>query len=236
MQIADHQAIKSCPVCNQPFISNARLPFDILETPRRHSCPQDRLIDALRQRAEERGCSPHQLLTVRLAEIQCRLIRALGEVSFQQFYNPGPAGFVAMRLGEKGFDISVQVRPALLHGDIYHEALTTPGALQQRKAEILACLFEDKLRHGTALTAAQADSKLIAHLRNGPDHWDGRKKGDLSLEILGIKGVPTKALSLAERDPELVAAAFVACGPRLRELAHDTLETFGVPITTHSNI
>jgi hypothetical protein len=55
MQIADHQAIKSCPVCNQPFISNARFPFDILETPRRHSCPQDRLIRRMRAEAPGTG-------------------------------------------------------------------------------------------------------------------------------------------------------------------------------------
>jgi hypothetical protein len=199
MQTEKAKALGTCLVCGQAFSANERLVFENPRAVRHHTCPKDKLLNALRKRAEARGCTPKELLVMRLAEMQRRIICALGEVSFEQFCNPGPQGFVSLRLSETAFDISVEFRPLFLLGAICHEALITPGSLQQRKAQLFAQVLERASQQGISMSEDLAKNQLIEQLKNGESHWDGRKKTDLSFEILSAEGIAFKALSFVCR-------------------------------------
>ena len=165
---------------------------------------------------------------MRLAEMQRRIICALGEVSFEQFCNPGPQGFVSLRLSETAFDISVEFRPLFLLGAIYHEALITPGSLQQRKAQLFAQVLERASQQGISMSEDLAKNQLIEQLKNGESHWDGRKKTDLSLEILSAEGIAFKALSFVEKDHELALQSFAESPLRLQQLTQQILGSLGL--------
>ncbi len=227
MQTDNAKALGTCLVCGQAFSANERLLFENPSAVRHHTCPKDKLLNALRKSAETRGCTPQGLLVMRLAEMQRRIICALGEVSFEQFCNPGPLGYVTMRLSETGFDISVEFRPVFLLRAIYHEALITPGALQQRKAQLLAQIVERVSQQGVSMSKDLAESQMIEQLKNGGNHWDGRKKADLSLEILSAEGIPFKALSFVEKDKELAMQAFAESPVGLQQLTEQILGRLG---------
>ncbi len=166
---------------------------------------------------------------MRLAEMQRRIVCALGEVSFEQFCNTGPQGFVTLRLSESGFDISVEVRPVFMLGVIiYHETLMTPGSLQQRKAQLLAQVLESASPHGLSMSNGLAETQMLDRLKNGEDHWDGRKKADLALEILSAEGIAFKALSFVEKDHELTLQTFAKSPLRLQQLTQQILGRLGL--------
>lgn len=120
---------------------------------------------------------PGELLLARLAEMQRRIICALGEVSFQQFSNPGPGGYVTLRL-----------------------SMSEDAALNQ----------------------------VLDQLKNGEDHWDGRKKGDLSLEILSTERMAIEALSFVDMDHELALQAFAQSPLKLQRLTQQILGRLGL--------
>jgi hypothetical protein len=151
--------------------------------------------------------------------MQCRIVDALGEVSVEQFCNPGPDGFIMMRRSGGGFDIVVEFRPVLALAAIYHERLISPGALQQRKAHLLARMREK----AASIGSDRAEQQLIEQLEQGEDHWDGRKKVDVAVEILSAQNTAFKALSFVEKDEVLVLPAFEESPRPLRQLAQQIL-------------
>jgi len=160
--------------------------------------------------------------------MQRRIICALGEVSFEQFRNPGPQGYVTIRLSETGFDVPVEFRPVFRLGVLYHEALITPGSLQQRKAQLVAQVLARASQQGVSMSKDLAESQMIDQLKNGEDHWDGRKKSDLALEILSAEGIPFKALSFVQMDQELAVRAFAESPLILRQLTQQILHRLGL--------
>jgi hypothetical protein len=169
--------------------------------------------------AEACDCTTEQLLLARLVVMQCRIVDALGEVSVEQFCNQGPDGFIMMRRSGGGFDIVVEIRPALALAAIYHERLISPGALQERKAHLLARIREKAPSIGKDL----AEQQLIEQLEEWEDHWDGRKKVDVAVEILSAQNTAFKALAFVEKDNELVLPAFQETPRALQHLAQDVL-------------
>ena len=88
-----------------------------------------------------------------------------------------------MRRSGGGLDIVVEFRPVLRLPALYCETLISPGALQERRAHLLACIREKAPSIGKDL----AEQQLIEQLVEGEDHWDGRKKADVAVEILQPK-------------------------------------------------
>jgi len=184
-----------------------------------HTCPREQAREALLRSAEACDCTAEQLLLARLVVMQCRIVDALGEVSVEQFRNPGPDGFIMMRHSGSGFDIVVEFRPALAPAAIYHERLISPGALQQLKAHLLARMRQKAPSLGSDLVEQQ----LIEQLEEGEDHWDGRKKVDVAMEILSAQNTASRALSFVEKDEVLVLPAFEDSPRPLRQLAQQML-------------
>jgi hypothetical protein len=151
--------------------------------------------------------------------MQCRIVDALGEVSVEQFRNPGPDGFIMMRRSGTGFDIVVEFRPVLRLPALYYETLISPGALQERRAHLLARNREKAPSIGSDL----AEQQFIEQLEEGEDHWDGRKKVDVAVEILSDQNTALKALSFVEKDNELVLPAFEETPRPLQFLAQQVL-------------
>ena len=170
--------------------------------------------------AEARGCTPGQLLLARLAEMRCRIVRGLGQVSVEQFCNSGPEGYIVMRVSKQGFDVDVEFRPFLRLPALYYETLISPGALQERRAHVLGRILEEAPSIGKEV----AEQQLIEQLRTGPNHWDGLRKADLALEILSAQDTAFKAPSFVEKDSELILRAFEERPERLRHLAQEILE------------
>ncbi len=233
MQTEKTKSLGTCPVCGQAFSANERLVFDNPRAVRHLTCPPDKLLNAIRKSAEVRGCTPENLLITRLEEMQRRIICALGAVSFEQFRNPGPQGYVTMRLSETGFDVSVEFRPVFRLGVLYHEALITPGSLQQRKAQLVAQVLERASQQGVSMSRDLAENQMIEQLKNGPDHWDGRKKSDLALEILSAEGIPFKALSFVQKDQELAVRTFAESPLKLQQLTQQILDRLGLQDENH---
>jgi len=233
MQTAKAKTLGTCLVCGQVFSASERLGFENPRALRHHTCPTDKLLNALRQSAETRGCTREDLLVMRLVEIQRWIICALGEVSLEQFCNSGPQGYVTMRLSETGFDISVEFRPVLWLGAIYYEALITPGSLQQRKAWLLARVLECASQRGVSMSKDLAENEMMRQLRDGENHWDGRKKADLSLEILSGEAIAFKALSFVQKDKELPLQVFAESPLKLQQLAQRALHRAGLQDANH---
>jgi hypothetical protein len=212
-----------CWICARPILPNQRLAFDLLQAVRHHSCPKDKLIHALRDRAAARSCTASELLTARLAEMQRLIVQALGDLSYQQFYSPGPHGYLALHLSDAAFTISVRLSSVVPPDAIYHEELLTPGVLQPARDQSLGQITAAAARQGSPIDHAEAKHRLIDHLRTGPNHWDGRRKLDLSLEVLSTKGTAYKALSFAEHDQDLSLLTFAEYPATLQELSQQIL-------------
>ena len=219
MQIAEAKAAWTCLVCGQVLSANERPDLGKMSEVPHHTCPSEKVRETLLKRAEACDCSAEQLLLARLVVMQCRIVDALGEVSIEQFHNPGPEGFIVMRKSGAGFDIVVEFRPVLLLPALYYETLISPGALQERRAHLLARIREKASSIGKDLTEQQ----LIEQLEQGEDHWDGRKKVDVAVEILSAQNTAFKALSFAEKDEVLVLPAFEESPRPLRQLAQQVL-------------
>ena len=176
-------------------------------------------VEALLKSADVCDCTAEQLLQARLVVMQFRIVDALGEVSVEQFRNPGPEGFIVMRQSGGGFDLLVEFRPVLRLPALYYETLISPGALQERRAHLLACIREKAPSIGKDL----AEQQFIEQLEEGEDHWDGRKKMDVAVGILSDQNTAFKALSFVEKDNELVLPAFEETPRALQHLAQHVL-------------
>jgi len=173
----------------------------------------------LLKRAETCGCTPSELLLMRLSEMHRRIVVALGEISYAQFYDPEPEGFVLMRLSDRGFDLTVEFQPALVPRAMYQERLISLGDLQERKERLLATILSST----PAMVNERAEARLIEQLRTGEAHWDGRQKAELGLEILLPESVAGRALSFLEQDTKLARIPFAEGPPRFQQLASEIL-------------
>jgi hypothetical protein len=174
---------------------------------------------ALLKRAVVCGCTPLELLLMRLTEMHRRIIGALGEISYAQFYDPEPTGFMLMRISARGFDLTVEFHPAASPTATYQEELISLDDLQRRKERLLAAILSST----PAQAKERAEARFIEQLRTGELHWDGRRKADLGLEILSQEGVSCRALSFSELDPELARIPFADGLLPIQQLASDLL-------------
>lgn len=229
MQAHNVRHLGRCWVCARPILPSQRLTFDLLQAIRHHSCPRDKLIHTLRDRAAARSCTASELLTARLAELQRHIILALGDLSYHQFYSPGTHGYLALHLSDAAFTISVRLSSTVPSDAIYHEELLTPGALQPARDQSLSQIIAAAARKGSPIDRAEAKNRLIDHLRTGPNHWDGRRKLDLSLEVLSTRGTAYNALSVAEHDQDLSLLTFAEYPAALQELSQQILGGPDVP-------
>ena len=232
-QTAKPKALDTGFVCAQAFSTNEQVAFEDPRAVPNHTRPQDGFLGTLRKHAQARGCTPQDLLVMRLAEMQHRIVCALGEVSIVQFVNPGPEGYVTMRLSETGFDISVEFRPVFPRSAIYHEALITPGSLQQRRAQLAAQILERGSQQGVSVGNDAVEDQLIEQLKNGESHWDGRKKADLALKILLSERIASRALSFVEKDQELSWRTFAESPLKLQQITQQLLLRRGLPEANH---
>jgi hypothetical protein len=138
-----------------------------------------------------------------------------------------------MRLSETGFDISVEFHPVLWLGTIYYEALITPGSLQQRKAWLLARVLEWASQRGVSMSKDLAENEMMRQLRDGENHWDGRKKADPSWEILSGEAIAFKALSFVQKDKELPLQVFAESPLKLQQLTQRALHSAGLQDANH---
>lgn len=226
MPTEKNRAFGTCPVCGQAFSASDRLVFGSPQAAQHHECRFEILVNALRRCADTLGCSPKHLLTTRLGEMQRRIIRALGEISVEQFRNSGPQGFIFMRLvSPTGFEVSVEFRPIFIVDAIYHEALITPGSLQQRRAQLLTQISDEAFRQGIPMSQDVKEARMLEQLKSGESHWDGRKKEDLSLQILSAEYVARRALSFVEKDQGLVVLASAETRTRLEQLSQKLIDS-----------
>ena len=64
---------------------------------------------------------------------------------------------------------------------------------------------------------------MAGHLKNGDEHWNGRKKEDIALEILAPERITLRILASAEMDLELVSRSFDASPSKLEAIAQQIL-------------
>jgi hypothetical protein len=72
-----------------------------------------------------------------------------------------------------------------------------------------------------------AENQMIQQLKDGENHWEGRTKADLSLDILAAEGVAFKALSFVEKDQALALQPFAESPLKLQQLTHRILHRLG---------
>jgi hypothetical protein len=190
-----------------------------MKTPASETRVEDKLSDAMLKSAETLGCTPGKLLLWRLTEMQRRIIEALGEVSYEQFYNPEPQGFILMRLPDRGFDITVDFCPRLGPPAIHYERLIPLADLEQRKERLLATI----LSINPSLGKEAAEHRLLEQLKAGEFHWNGRKKANLALEILSAESTAFRALSFQEEDSEQGLTPFAENPAKLQQLTRQVL-------------
>ncbi len=77
--------LNPCFVCGYRLLANEVFPLENPRVLRHRNCSKQRLVLELREQAETLGLTSHDLLARRLAELQDRILQALGEVSFEQF-------------------------------------------------------------------------------------------------------------------------------------------------------
>ncbi len=215
----------ACLVCGHPLFANELLVFEDSRPLRHNHCSKDRLLLALHKQAEALGLAPLGILTRRLAELQLRIIQALGDVSLDQLQTVEPEGCLLLLLPGSGLKVNVVFSPYLQSEAIYHETLITPGELQQQKARLLARIKDDKPSAAGAGRNHSAERLMASELKNGEDHWNGRKKAEIALEILVTERLALKILASAGMDRELASRPFVAGPPELGEIARQILST-----------
>ena len=202
-----------------------RLAVEECSAARHDLCPTSEFSHALLKSAATRRCTPGELLVARLAEMQRRIVGALGEISYAQFYDPEPQGFMLMRRSDGGFNITVDFHPTLVLTAIYHEPLISLHDLEQRKERWLAAIRAS----APSLGKKALEERLIVQLKTGGVHWNGRMKVALALEILSAECMAATALSFSETDNELELIPFTESPVRLQQLALRMLGTLYQP-------
>ena len=215
--------LSTCLVCGHPLVANERLVFEDSRTLRHENCSKNALLLAFHKRAKAVGLTPIDLLTRRLVKLHQQIIQALGDVCFEQFHTAEPEGHLLLLLPDSDLKVRVVFSPCFQSEAIYHEILMTPGELQQHKARLLARIKEATASAAGASQNHSAEHFVASELKNGADHWNGRKKEEIAWEILATERLALKVLPSAGMDPELVSRPFIACPPRLKEIAQQIL-------------
>jgi hypothetical protein len=175
------------------------------------------------------GLTSLDLLTRRLAELQDRILQALGEVSFEQFQTAEPAGYLHLFLSGSDLKVRVVFSRHVQSEAIYREALMTPGELQQQKTRLLLRIGEQTpARPGSIHTGPPerllADWLIVADwLKQAEDHWSGRKKEEIARELLATERVQLKILSSTVMDLDLASRPFVPNFSKLEPIAQKIL-------------
>ncbi len=68
---------------------------------------------------------------------------------------------------------------------------------------------------------------MAAQLKNGDEHWNGRKKEEMASEILATQRMALRILASAEMDRELVSRTFDARLSKLEAMAQQILSAPG---------
>ena len=220
----------ACLVCGYPLYANGGCVFENSRVLRHKNCSKKTLLLAFHKQAEALGLAPQGLLIRRLAELHHRIIQALGDVSLEQFHSTEPEGHLLLLLPGSDLEVRVVFSPYVQSEAIYHEALMTPGELQQQKTRLLARIKEATASAAGAKHNRSTEDLMTSELKNGENHWNGCKKEEITMEILATERLMLKILASAGMDSELVSRPFVACAPKLTEIARQILFTPGEEI------
>jgi len=221
----DGKRFSACLVCGHPLFANGGSVFENSRVLRHKNCSKNTLLLALHKQAEALGLAPQDLLTQRLAELYYRIIQALGDVSLEQFQTTEREGHLFLLLPGSDLKVRAVFSPYLQSEAIYHEVLMTPGEIQQQKTRLLGRIKEATAAAAGAGHNHSAEYLMASELKNGEDHWNGRKKEEMAMKILATERLALKILASAGMDRELVSRPFSACPAELREIAGQILST-----------
>lgn len=238
--------LNTCLVCGYRLLANEVFPFENPRVLRHRNCSKQRLVLELRQRADTLGLTSLDLLARRLAELQDRILHALGEVSFEQFQTAEPAGYLHLFLSGSDLKVRVVFSRHLQSEAIYREALMTPGELHQQKTRVLLRIGEQApARAGSIHTGPPerllADWRIVADwLRAAEDHWNGRKKEEIAREVLATERVQFRILKSSGMDRDLASRSFAPNSSKLEPIAQHILsaeepESGGLVTRTRDN-
>jgi hypothetical protein len=237
--------INTCFVCGHRLLANEGYPLENPRVLRHRNCSKQRLLLELRQRADTLGLSSLDLLTRRIAELQDRILQALGEVSFEQCQTAEPEGYLHLLLPGSDLKVKVVFSRRAQADAIYFETLMTPGELQQQKTRVLLQIREQTpacagSMHTGSPQRLPADWLMVADwLKHAEHHWNGRKKEEIAAEVIATEPVQFKILNSTGMDFQLASRPFVPNRAKLEPIAEQILsveefESFG-PATRSSD-
>ena len=189
------------------------------------------LVLELCERADTLGLTSLELLARRIAALHQRILRALGEISFEQFQTAEPAGYLHLLLSGSDLRVRVAFSRHRQSEAIYLESLMTPGELQQHKMRLLLRIREQtpagaRLMHAEAPERLLSDWLVVADwLKHAEEHWNGRKKEELAYEIIAPVRVQLKILSSTGMDLDPTSRPFVIKSSRLEPRARKILSS-----------
>src|ERR1051326_1204987 len=158
--------VNTCFVCGDRLLANEEFPLENLRISRHRNCSKQRLVLELGKRAATLGLTSIDLLTRRLAELKDGILRALGEVSFEQFQTTEPVGYLHVLLCGSDLKVKVVFSHHVQTEAIYLESLMTPGELQQQKTRLLLRIGEHTpARSGSMHTGSK--ERLLADWQIG---------------------------------------------------------------------
>lgn len=221
--------LNTCLVCGHRLLANEGFPLENPRVLRHRNCSKQRLVSELRERADTLGLTSLDLLTRRLAELQDRILQALGKVSFEQFQTTQPAGYLHLFLSGSDLKVRVVFSRHVQSEAIYREALMTPGELQQQKTRLLLRIGEQTPARPGSMHAGPterllADWLIVADwLKQAEDHWSGRKKEEIAREVLAKEQVQFKILNSSGIDIDLASRPFAPNFAKLEPIAQRIL-------------
>jgi hypothetical protein len=223
--------LNTCFVCGHRLLASEGFPLENPRVLRHRNCSKQRLVSELRERADTLGLTSLDLLTRRLAELQDRILQALGEVSFEQFQTAEPAGYLHLLLCCSDLKVRVVFSRRVQPEAIYLEPLMTPGELQQQKTRLLLRIRDQtparaRSMHTGSPERLLADWLIVADwLKQAQDHWNGRKKEEIACELLATERVGLKILNSPRMDLDLASRPFVPDFSKLELIAQQILST-----------
>ena len=220
--------LNTCLICGHRLPANDGFTCENPRLSRHRSCSKQRLLLALRDRADTLGLTSVGLVLRRLAEVQSRISQALGELGFEQFQTAELEGYLHLFLSSSDLKVRVVFSHHIQPEAIYRETLMTPGQLQQQKTRLLL-----RMRHQTPPQSGSlrtglperllTDWMILADwLKQTEEHWNGRKKEEIAREVLASERVQFKILSCTGMDLEL-ARPFVPHSWKLEPIARQIL-------------
>jgi hypothetical protein len=224
------ERLNTCFVCGGRLLANEEESLlSNLRVLRHRNCSKQRLVLELRKRAATLGLTSVDLLTRRVAELKDEILRALGEVSFEQFQTAEPVGYLQLLLCGSDLKVKVVFSHYVQSEAIYLEALMTPGELEQQKSRLLIRIEEETAARPASMRTVNnlsvgADWRIVADwLKHAEDHWNGRKKEEIACEVIATERVQYKILYSAGKDLELVLPPSVPDSSKLRAIAEQIL-------------